>query len=315
MEPHWAPAFAAGDVLLSSGKAPLTAGSFAMYRDVGSAAQLRAGNASTCLGQLLELRCGADGLGSCGESGGGSAAAEEAEDGERDSVPPLPPPAAAASAAQLSAVLYPGAARGGAPTHALLLRRARAAGAAGAPPQPCPAGAELLHAAAEPHAPARPPAEWECTAVPVQALLGAVGVRVPRAMFPAVPIFAARRAALAARPPRPRLAPRLVAAARAAGWDAWLPGMEEATRGSPGGSGADAAAHAVACEAARAEADAARAAAAAAPFWRRAAAQQAWTTADAALDAPDGACARAAAAEAQPPAAPPAMRMRLPWRL
>jgi hypothetical protein len=290
MEPHWSPAFSAGDVLLSSGKAALHAGAFTMYRDAGTTAALRAGNATTCLGQLLELRCGADGLSACAAAAAAATGAEEEE--ETGAV------AGAAGAPALHAVARRGGSGGaasGAPTHALLRRRARRAGTAGAPPLPCPTDAlPPAHAL---------PADadgWECAAVPVQALLGVVGVRVPRAMWPAVPLFALRRTALAARPPRPRLAPHIVAAARDAGWDAWLPG-EEASRvvqRSSGGMTAVAVAEAAAqaCDAARQEAEAARAAAVAAPFWRRTAAKDAAAKALAALEAPDGACAAAAAA-------------------
>jgi hypothetical protein len=301
MEPHWSPAFSAGDVLLSSGKAVLHAGAFTMYRDAGSTAALRAGNATTCLGQLLQLRCGADGLSACEAAAAATAGAEEEEEqGALAGTAGVPPLGVA-----LLAVARRGSSTGaasGAPTHALLRRRARRPGTAGAPPLPCPTDAlppaHALPANAD---------GWECTAVPVQALLGVVGVRVPRAMWPAVPLFAVRRAALAARPPRPRLAPHIVAAARNAGWDAWLPGEEGGRVVHSGSSGmavaAAAQAAAAACDAARQEAEAARAAAVAAPFWRRSAAKDAAATALAALEAPDSVCAAAAAAAAEAAAA------------
>jgi len=249
MENQWAPAYAAGDVLLVSGKAALSAGAFAMYRDAASTAALRAGNVSTCMGQLLALRCGEGGAEACAPPG----------------------------APELSFVAARGGGQSG-PSHAMLLRRARKAGASGAPPVPC-----LPDAPAPAHAPG-----WECTLVPTSLLLGAVGVRVPRAAWPAVPLFAARRAALAARPPRVRLVPHLAAAARSAGWPAFVDGEA----GASGGGGA--------CEAARAAAEAAKAEAASAPFWRRSAAVEAAAAQAKALAAPGGPCAKPEPSQAQP---------------
>jgi hypothetical protein len=234
MENQWAPAYAAGDVLLVSGKAVLAPGAFAMYRDAASAASLRAGNVSTCMGQLLALRCGEGGAEPCALRGG------------------------------LDYITARGGGGPNAPSHAMLLRRARKEGAPGAPPVPCLAE----HATAP---------GWECTLVPASMLLGAVGVRVPRAAWPAVPLFSARRAALAARPPRLRLVPHLAEAARAAGWAALADGEAGAADG--------------ACEVARAAAEAAKTQAASAPFWRRAAAVEAAAAAAQALTAPGGACA------------------------
>lgn len=65
MERAWWPWFNAGDVLLASAKVAASPGHWVMYRDVGSGAGLRAGNASTALGLLVELRCGAHGNGTC----------------------------------------------------------------------------------------------------------------------------------------------------------------------------------------------------------------------------------------------------------
>jgi len=257
MENQWSPAYSAGDVLLVSGKAALAPGAFAMYRDAASVAALRAGNVSTCMGQLVALRCGEGGLQDCALPG----------------------------APQSAFIAARGGGGAGGPTHAMLLRRARVAGAPGAPPVPC-----LAHAPAPAHAPG-----WECTVVPASMLLGAVGVRVPRAAWPAVPLFAARRAALAARPPRSRLVPHLAAAARAAGWGA----LVDDTGASNG-----------VCEAARAAAATAKTQAAAAPFWRRAAAVEAAAAAERALAAPGGACAQQESRGSRGAQA----SSRMPWR-
>ena len=244
MESAWAPQFAAGDVLLSSAKVSASAGAWVMYKDAANAASLRSGNASTALGLLAELRCGADGTGLCARGQAGPPAS---------SVYPLKTRSAAGSW----------------PTHALVLRRARTerSGPPGAPGGACPAGVPL---------PARPEgAAWECAPVPLGALLAVVAVRVPRAAWPAVPFFALRRRLLECRPPLPPLAPQVAHAAQNSRIARWLRAAE-----ANAAAKVEAKAARLECGRLTALADAAQMRAAAASFWQRAALTRAAQIAD-----------------------------------
>ena len=286
MEHSWAPWFAAGDVLVASGKVPVSPGHLIMYRDVGTGAALRLGNASTALGLLVELRCGRQGLGTCagGVPGPSTAAAF------------YPLTMRALGPASATTTAEGGATRDVAmPTHVLVLRPSRATrqrdSDPGAPAGPCPPSAL-------PHLPAMPPLsrwrashgvgggetgrEWECAPVPVVAVLSAVAVRVPHAAAPVVPLCAARRWALQQRPPFPRLAPSVGAAWRRSSLHSWAVHTVEAARKARESQAA--------CDALRGAAAKAQQAAVAASVWAKRGAEAAAKAAAARAADPGGPC-------------------------
>jgi hypothetical protein len=279
MERAWWPWFNAGDVLLTTAKVPVSPGHWVMYRDAGTTAALRIGNASTALGLLVDLRCGALGNGTCA---GGVAGPSTATAFYPLSLRVLGPHKQGnASVAEHGAAM---------PTHALILRRRRSSRpgvSLGAPAGPCPASALLKLPARPGHDTSAPMSEddsWECAPVPTAAVLGAVAVRAPRAAAPAIPLCAARRWALDMRPPSPRLAPSIAAAWKRSSVYTWAVKTAEAAEKLHSDR--------VACERLTAEARAAQISAEAATGWgKRAAVAAARDAADKAANA-SGPCGR-----------------------
>jgi hypothetical protein len=279
MEESWAPWFAAGDVLVASGKVPVSPGHFIMYRDVGTGAALRLGNASTALGLLVELRCGRHGGGNCAGGALGPSTATAFFPLTMRAVGPAPATATEGAATRDVAM----------PTHVLVLRPSRAArprdGDPGAPAALCPPSAIALLPPTPPLSSWRAPhggSDWECAPVPIVAVLSAVAVRVPHAAAPVVPLCAARRGALRQRPPFPRLAPAVGAAWRRSALHAWAVRTVEAARIAREGQAA--------CDALRDAASKAQQAAAAASVWAKRGAEAAAKAAASRASDPGGPC-------------------------